>query len=285
MTYLTSYLDLTYFNRSSFLWSYGIGKLPSLLSSVLRSASKTSSSPVLLAGPFRKSGQRCRKFFFIQRGNREPVWRVPSVGELPPKFWRKSDLFFFFFCFSLFDLKHIRWILVLLLSLNSEKPNVQSHLESLTTRTNRVSRATSNNLPVYKRFNGSWNHAIIFAYVRVSLSSLQKICEPKFILLFKTKSFLFSMNSSSTLIYSKETKKMEVYQFECCKIYNTKTPSNERWKETKHISVKLLNYQPTNLMKLLWLAKKCISSILYLKKPQSRVPRDSKDLLLTPEAY
>lgn len=132
MTYLTSYLDLTYFNRSSFLWSYGIGKLPSLLSSVLRSASKTSSSPVLLAGPFRKSGQRCRKFFFIQRGNREPVWRVPSVGELPPKFWRKSDLFFFFFfCFSLFDLKHIRWILVLLLSLNSEKPNVQSHLESL----------------------------------------------------------------------------------------------------------------------------------------------------------
>ena len=131
MTYLTSYLDLTYFNRSSFLWSYGIGKLPSLLSSVLRSASKTSSSPVLLAGPFRKSGQRCRKFFFIQRGNREPVWRVPSVGELPPKFWRKSDLFFFFFCFSLFDLKHIRWILVLLLSLNSEKPNVQSHLISL----------------------------------------------------------------------------------------------------------------------------------------------------------
>ena len=89
------------------------------------------------------------------------------------------------------------------------------------------------------------------------------------------------MNSSSTSIYSKETKKMEVYQFECCKIYNTKTPSNERWKETKHISVKLLNYQPTNLMKLLWLAKKCISSILYLKKPQSRVPRDSKDLLRT----
>lgn len=130
MTYLTSYLDLTYFNRSSFLWSYGIGKLPSLLSSVLRSASKTSSSPVLLAGPFRKSGQRCRKFFFIQRGNREPVWRVPSVGELPPKFWRKSDLFFFCY-FSLFDLKHIRWILVLLLSLNSEKPNVQSHLISL----------------------------------------------------------------------------------------------------------------------------------------------------------
>lgn len=140
-------------------------------------------------------------------------------------------------------------------------------------------------MPVYKRFNGSWNHAIIFAYVRVSLSSLQKICEPKFILSFKTKSFLFSMNSSSTLIYSKETKKMEVYQFECCKIYNTKTPSNERWKETKHISVKLLNYQPTNLMKLLWLAKKCISSIPYLKKPQPRVPRDSKDLLLTPEAY
>lgn len=140
-------------------------------------------------------------------------------------------------------------------------------------------------MPVYKRFNGSWNHAIIFAYVWVSLSSLQKICEPKFILSFKTKSYLFSMNSSSTLIYSKETKNMEVYQFECCKIYNTKTPSNERWKETKHISVKPLNYQPTNLMKLLWLAKKCISSIIYLKKPQSRVPRDSKDLLLTPEAY
>lgn len=45
--------------------------------------------------------------------------------------------------------------------------------------------------------------------------------------------------------------------------------------------MKLLNYQPTNLMKLLWLGKKCISSILYLKKPQSRVPRDSKDLLRT----
>ena len=39
--------------------------------------------------------------------------------------------FFFFFCFSLFDLKHIRWILVLFLSLNSEKPNVQSHFISL----------------------------------------------------------------------------------------------------------------------------------------------------------
>lgn len=42
-----------------------------------------------------------------------------------------ENLTFFFCYFSLFDLKHIRWILVLLLSLNSEKPNVQSHLISL----------------------------------------------------------------------------------------------------------------------------------------------------------
>ena len=69
--------------------------------------------------------------FFIQRGNRETSltssigWRVAT--EILEKIWP----FFFFCCFSLFDLKHIRWILVLLLSLNSEKPNVQSHLISL----------------------------------------------------------------------------------------------------------------------------------------------------------
>lgn len=130
MTYLTSYLDLTYFNRSSFLWSYGIGKLPSLLSSVLRSASKTSSSPVLLAGPFHKSGQRCRKFFLFSAAT---VNQFDEFHRLESCHRNSGEnlTFFFFFCFSLFDLKHIRWILVLLLSLNSEKPNVQSHLISL----------------------------------------------------------------------------------------------------------------------------------------------------------
>ena len=130
MTYLTSYLDLTYFNSSSFLWSYGIGKLPSLLSSVLRSTSKTSSSPVLLAGSFHKSGQRCRKFFYSAR---QPWNQFDEFHRLESCHRNSGEnlTFFFFFCFSLFDLKHIIWILVLLLSLNSEKPNVQSYLISL----------------------------------------------------------------------------------------------------------------------------------------------------------
>lgn len=128
MTYLTSYLDLTYFNRSTFLWSYGIGKLPSLLSSVLRSASKTSSSPVLFAGPFHKSGQRCRKFFYSAR---QPWNQFDEFHRLESCHRNSGENLTFFFFLLFFTIWFKTHQINLSFAPVSEKPNVQSHLISL----------------------------------------------------------------------------------------------------------------------------------------------------------